>query len=112
MKFLLSLYLEPSALPGEGLDHEEFLAAAGPSGELVGGHVLADPSVGAVTRVRGGAVTVTEGPYLTSADQVACQYVVDCESRERAVELAVLLAAGQAGGVEVRPLMNASGMEM
>ncbi|WP_440066874.1 YciI family protein [Streptosporangium sp. OZ121] len=112
MRFLLSLYLDAADPPGEGFDHEEFLAVAGRAGELIGAHALADPSIGAVVRVRGGVVTVTEGPYPRTSDQVAGHYVVDCEGRERAVELATLISSGQAGGVEVRPLMDAAGMEM
>lgn len=50
MKFLLDLYLSAAAPPGAGLDHGEFLAAAGRAGELVGGHVVADPSLSAVVR--------------------------------------------------------------
>ncbi|MEV4383578.1 YciI family protein [Streptosporangium sp. NPDC049644] len=112
MKFLLSLYLSTAALPGEGLDHEEFLATAGQAGELISAHVFADPSISAVVWARHGVVTVTEGPYLQTPDHVAVQYVIDCESRERAVELAALISGGQAGGVEVRPLMDSAGMEM
>ncbi|MBB6347653.1 hypothetical protein FHU36_004198 [Nonomuraea muscovyensis] len=112
MRFLLNLYLNVADLPGEGLDHEEFLAAAGQAGELISAHAFADPSISAVIRVRGGMVTVTEGPYLRTSEHVAGQYVVDCESRERAVELAGLIPSGQAGGVEVRPLMDSAGMEM
>lgn len=117
MKFLLDLYLSATAPPGAGLDHGEFLAAAGQAGELVGGHMVADPSLSAVVRVRDGVVTVTEGPYRRTQDPVACQYVacqyvVDCESHARAVELAALLPGDRVGGVEVRPLMDSAGMEM
>ncbi|HEX4816603.1 MAG TPA: YciI family protein [Nonomuraea sp.] len=112
MKFVLNVYLNAAAPPGGGLDHGRFLAAAGPSGELVGGHVCADPSISAVVRVRDGVVTVADGPYLPVPEQVACQYVVDCESRERAVELAALISGPIPGGVEVRPLMDSAGMEM
>ncbi len=108
MKFLLSLY------PGGAADrpggHEEFLAAAGREGELVGGYALADPSLSAVVRVRDGVAAVTEGPYPPGREHVRGQYVLDCESRERALELAALLPVG--GAVEVRPLMDPAGMEM
>ncbi len=90
----------------------QFLAAAGQAGELISGHVFADPSISAVVRVRDGVVTVTDGPYLRSPDHIAGQYLVDCESRERAMELAALISSGQIGGVEVRPLMDSAGMEM
>ncbi|MFQ6331928.1 YciI family protein [Nocardia sp. CWNU-33] len=112
MKFLLNLHLNVAAVPGEGFDHEQFLAAAEQAGELISGYVFADPSISAVVRVRDGVVTVTDGPYLRSPDYVAGQYLVDCESRERAVELAALISSGQVGGVEVRPLMDSAGMEM
>ena len=111
MKFLLNFYLT-AALSGEGLDHERFLATAGQAGELIGGHAFADPSISAVVRVRDGVVTVTEGPYVQTSDHVAVQYLVDCESLERAVELAALIPSGQIGGVEVWPLMDSAGMEM
>ncbi|GAA2889740.1 hypothetical protein GCM10010517_53910 [Streptosporangium fragile] len=112
MKFLLNPYLNAADSPEEGLGHEEFLAAAGRAGELISAHALADPSINAVVRVRDGVVTVSEGPYVQASDHVAGQYVVDCESRECAVELAALTPSGQAGGVEVRPLMDSAGMEM
>ncbi|GAA3466197.1 YciI family protein [Nonomuraea roseola] len=112
MKFLLNLYLNAADPPGQGSDHEDFLAAAGQAGELISAHAFADPSISAAIRVRRGVVTVTDGPYLQTSDHVACQYVVDCESRERAVELATLLSSGQTCGVEVRPLMDSAGMEM
>lgn len=38
--------------------------------------------------------------------------MIDCADRERAVELAVLLLGDRGGGVEVRPVMTAAGMEM
>ncbi|MFI9504056.1 YciI family protein [Nocardia sp. NPDC052566] len=112
MKFLLNLYLSTAALPGDGCDRERFLAASGQAGELISGHVFADPSISAVVSVSDGVVTVTEGPYSRALDYVAGQYLVDCESRERALELAALISNGHSGGVEVRPLMDSAGMEM
>ncbi|MEU1432421.1 YciI family protein [Nocardia sp. NPDC005746] len=112
MKFLLNLYPSAAALSGEAFDPEQLLAATGHAGELIDGYLLADPSISAVVRVLDGAVIVTEGPYLQTPDHVAGQFLVDCESRERAVELAALLPSDQIGAVEVRPLMDSAGMEM
>ncbi|PXX71794.1 YCII-related domain-containing protein [Nocardia tenerifensis] len=112
MKFLLNLYLDAAALPGDGFDHEGFLSAAARTGELISGHVFADPSISAVVRVRDGVVTVTDGPYPQGPDHVAGQYLVDCENRERALELAASIMSERVGGVEVRPLMDSAGMEM
>ncbi|WP_049569085.1 YciI family protein [Nonomuraea sp. SBT364] len=101
MKFQLSVYADAQG-------HEAFVTTARQAGELISGHALADPSISAVVRVLDGVVTVTDGPYARDREHVTGQYVVDCESRERALELAALLP----GGVEVRPLMDPAGMEM
>ncbi|MGR6920228.1 YciI family protein [[Actinomadura] parvosata] len=110
MKFLLNVYVSTAA--GDVFDHERLLAVAGRSGELIGGHTLADPSVSTVVRVRDGVVEVSQGPYLPAVHHVAVQCLLDCDSRERAVELATLMAGDHARGIEVRPLMDLSGMEM
>ncbi|WP_187414892.1 YciI family protein [Nonomuraea sp. PA05] len=108
MKFLLNVY----ASAATALDHERILAVAGRSGELIAGHALSDPSISTVVQVRDGVVEVNDGPYLPVAQQAAGQYLLDCESRERAVELAALVADGHGGTVEVRPVMDSAGWEM
>ena len=62
------------------------------SGELVGGQALADPSTTRTIRQRGGQPAVTDGPFVESKEQFAGYLVVDCESLERAIEIAATLA--------------------
>ncbi len=83
------------------------------SGELVTSEALADP-VGArtVRSVGGGEVTVTDGPFIESKEQLAGYFVVDCDSLDRAVELAARFPDTVDGAVEVRPLMHPAGLEM
>ena len=70
---------------------------------------LADPSQSAVVRVRAGAPAVTDGPYLEAKEYLGGYYLVECENRERAPELAALIPdAGVDGlGIEVRPVVFA-----
>ncbi len=82
------------------------------AGELVGGEAVADASTSAVVRLRDGVPTVTDGPYLASPVQLTAYYLIDCQDRERAIELAATLPAARSVGVEVRPVMRAGGMEM
>ncbi|KAA0021358.1 YciI family protein [Antrihabitans cavernicola] len=112
MKFLLNIYQSAAPFPGQEFDHDRFLAEAAQAGELISGNAFADPSISAVVRVRDGVVSVTEGPYLPNSDHVVGHYVIDCDSRERAAELATLLSGRAIGVVEVRPLMDSAGMEM
>ena len=48
----------------------------------------------------------TDGPFIESKEYLAGYYLLDCESRDRAIELAALLPEAAFGALEVRPLMN------
>ncbi|WP_217708169.1 YciI family protein [Nonomuraea rhodomycinica] len=89
--------------------HGAFMETVRTSGEMVGTVALADPSQSAVVRVRGGVPAVTDGPYLEAKEYLGGYYLVECDSRERALELAALIPdAGVEGvGIEVRPVVYA-----
>ena len=55
-------------------------------------------------RVRDGVPVVTDGPFLEAKEYLAGYYLVDCESMERAVELAAMMPEARYEGVEVRPV--------
>ncbi|MED7924209.1 YciI family protein [Nonomuraea sp. LP-02] len=115
MKFLLIMHNNPlvwDALTEE--ERQEVMSGHGPfmetvreSGELVGSIALADPTRSAVVRVRGGVPAVTDGPYLEAKEFLGGYYLVECDSRERALELAALIpdARVDGPGVEVRPVI-------
>jgi hypothetical protein len=57
-------------------------------------------------RVRGGVPAVTDGPFIESKEYLAGYYLLDCDSRKRAIELAALLPEAAFSALEVRPLMD------
>jgi hypothetical protein len=61
--------------------------------------------------VRNGQPVVSDGPFAESKEYLGGFYLVDCESKERAIELAAQIpdAAVPGLGVEVRPVMFAAG---
>lgn len=83
------------------------------SGEFVGGEALADPSTTKTVRELDGQPAVTDGPFLEAKEHFAGFITVDCETEERAVEIAARWPDVRFGGrMEVRALMNQSGTEM
>jgi hypothetical protein len=82
------------------------------SGEWVGGEALADSSQTRTVRVRGGVTAVTDGPYGEAKEQLAGSCMVDCESPERAVEIAARWPDARFWAMEVRPVMDTAGTEM
>jgi hypothetical protein len=120
VKYLALVYNHPGAF--EALSQTErdelmrqadaFLKELTESGELLGGQALADPSNGRTVRVRKGVPAVTDGPFAEAKEQLAGYYVLDCESLERATEIAARDPAARLWAVEVRPIMDTAGTEM
>ncbi|MFR9791098.1 YciI family protein [Streptomyces sp. MB22_4] len=119
MRFLIGLHINPAVLDALTADektavqegHGAFIEALKESGELVTTQALADPSQSAVVTVRGGRTFVTDGPFLEAKEHLGGFYLVDCEDRARAIELAARIPdAGIEGlGVEVRQVMFSCG---
>lgn len=82
------------------------------SGEFVAGVALADPTLAKHIRGRDGVPVVTDGPYLEAKEQLAGYFVFDCESAQRAIELAARFPDARFTAVEVRPIMDTAGQEM
>ena len=57
-------------------------------------------------RVRAGAPTVTDGPYVEAKEFLAGFYLVECVSRERACELAAMIPDARWNAIEVRPIVT------
>jgi hypothetical protein len=120
VKYLLIIQLNPTFMESLSEEernaifagHEEFQSVTKGSGEYVGSVALADPTNTKSVRVRDGAPVVTDGPYVETKEFLAGYYVVDCETVERAVELAALIPDARYNPIEVRPVMNSGGAEM
>jgi hypothetical protein len=82
------------------------------SGELIVTHPLADPLQTTRVTVREGRIMTTDGPFAEAKELLAGFYLVECESHERAVEIAARVPEAELGLVEVRPVMELSGFEM
>jgi hypothetical protein len=76
------------------------------SGELVGAWGVADQVQAKMVRVSGTAPVVTDGPYAEAKEFLGSFTIVDCDSLDRALEIAARNPAARYWGVEVRPLMH------
>lgn len=121
MKYMLLIYNRPGFVDELSEDErteifgevDAIMEALTESGELVGGQALADPSTTRTVRLQGGQPAVTDGPFVESKEQFAGYVTVDCESVERAAEIAAGWPDVRFGGaMEVRAILDESGMEM
>ena len=95
-----------------GMRHRALGEALAESGELVVSEGLDDQSNAVRVRLRDGETMTTDGPFAEVKEQLAGFYLVECESLERAVELAARVPDAAFTDVEVRPVLDLRGMEM
>src|SRR5262245_42148189 len=113
MRYLLMITVDPEifdALSEEERNHvygahDAFQAPLRETGELVGFAALADPSTSTTVTVRDGVPAVSDGPYAGAKEFFAGFYILDCDSADRAAELAALIPEAKLTGIEVRPVM-------
>lgn len=117
MKYLILIYGNPAsravweglseAQRAEGLKAyaalNEDLAA---SGEMVVAEALADPSLAKRVSVREGRTVTSDGPFAEAKEHLAGFFLVECESLDRAVEVAARVPEADLGLVEVRPVLD------
>jgi hypothetical protein len=122
VKYLVLMHVDPSVLESLseqerqaiGAGHQAFIAETTASGEMLSTNALADPSQSAVIRSVGGKPQVTDGPFAETKEFMGGYYLLDVESRQRAIELAQLLPDASIDGlaIEVRPVMFSAGADM
>jgi hypothetical protein len=119
VKYMLIMQINPAAFDALSEEQREeimsghgaFIDTIKASGEMVETNALGQPAESAVVRVRDGVPVVTDGPYLEAKEFIGGYYIVDCETRERAYELAALIpdARVEGLGIEVRPVIFSAG---
>lgn len=73
-------------------------------GNLVDASRLQPPDSGAVVQVRGRQMTITDGPFIESREQIAGYYLIEANDLNDAIRIAARSPSAQLGTVEVRPL--------
>ena len=120
MKYILLIYQNPATWETFSeeernrvmVDVDEIMEELRQSGEWVGGEGLADPSNTKTVRVRDGVPAVTDGPFVEAKEQLVGYSIVECETPERATEIAARWPDARYWAMEVRPIMEPGGEEM
>jgi hypothetical protein len=108
MKFLFLLHDDSDAVaaltPAERRaivdEHIAFSSMLRASGRLLAGEALAGPQSAAVVRP-GQPTPVTDGPFTETKEAIGGFYLIECESRDEALELALQVPQSPGLAVEV-----------
>ena len=118
MKYMILLYDNAdmreifSSRPDLMQDLDALLEEIRQSGELVATEPLADPVQTKTVRLAEGAPVVTDGPLAEAKEHFGGYLIVDCESEERAVEIAARWPSARFAPIEVRPILDVGGADL
>jgi hypothetical protein len=116
VKYLLMIYgnqekwesMPPEAWPDAIARQEAFNARYRETGELLGSYGLADAARAKLVRRVDGMPAVTDGPYLETKEYLASFWLLDCDSQERALQIAADMPFADAEPVELWPILHES----
>ena len=114
MKYLLLIYGNQEkwdAIPAEEwpaaiAKQDAFNRKYAATGELVGAYGLADAAAAKLVKRKDGVPAVTDGPYLETKEYIASFYLLDCESEERARQIASDMPWADIEPVELWPILH------
>ena len=94
---------EYDELVGEILAYREFLRS---SGHLVAANSLQHSHMATTLRVRNGNMSVTDGPFAETKEQLGGYILIEARDLNEAIRLAAQMPAARIGSVEVRPVRD------
>jgi hypothetical protein len=105
MKYLCLVYLEEDKL--SNIPDSECQASGDAfrkSGVLVAAEALEKVATAATVRVRNGRMTVVDGPFAETKEQLAGFYLLDARDLNEAIQMAAKIPPAREGSIEVRPV--------
>ena len=105
MKYLCLVYLEQQKL--HAVNDEECFSCGEhlrANGSLIAAEALQPIDTATTVRVRNGRVSVTDGPFAETKEQLAGFYLVEARDLNDAIQIASKIPPAREGSVEVRPV--------
>ena len=112
MKYLCLIYTDEKAMYARSPAELEAIAAEcvgyddklKAQGQFIACERLHPVSTAATVRLRDGKVSVTDGPFAETKEQLAGFYLIEANDQDEAIRLAAKIPPGRLGCVEVRPV--------
>lgn len=105
MKYLCLVYLDENRLhelPDE--DCVEFDTSIRDSGHCIASEALQSVQTATTVRVRNGKMSMTDGPFAETKEQLAGFYMIEARDLNEAIQIASKIPPARVGSIEVRPI--------
>jgi hypothetical protein len=105
MKYVCLVYLAPDKLHAVP-DNECMTCGDGfrKSGLLIAAEALQPVETATTVRVRNGRMSITDGPFAETKEQLAGFYLLEARDLNDAIQMAAKIPPAREGSIEVRPV--------
>ncbi len=115
MKYMLLVYLDEAVLSDVERDHcyvesARFAQELNTSGKYLDASPLHPVATATSVRVRDGKRVVTDGPFAETREQLGGYYLIEAADLDEAIRIAERIPPARFGTVEIRPVMEISGL--
>jgi hypothetical protein len=115
MKYMLLIYLDENGLSEAGREQcygesAQFAVELSKTGQYLDAGPLHPTSTATSIRVRDDKRLVTDGPFAETREQLGGYFLIDAKDLDEAIGIAGRIPAGRWGTVEIRPVMEISGL--
>jgi hypothetical protein len=105
MKYLCLVYLDEkrlNELPDE--DCVAYDTSIRASGHCIASEALESVQTATTVRMREGKLSITDGPFAETKEQLAGFYMIDAKNLDEAIQIASRIPPARVGSIEVRPV--------
>jgi len=115
MKYLLLIYTEESGWTDEERQHcyeesTQLTHQLNSQGKYLGASPLHPVATATSVRIRNGKKLVTDGPFAETREQLGGYFLVEAGDLDEAIDIASRIPGARKGTVEVRPVLELSGL--
>jgi hypothetical protein len=115
MKYMMLVYLDEQALSDAEREHcyiesAQLTQELNSAGHYLGAGPLHPVATATSVRVREGKRLVTDGPFAETREQLGGYYLIEAKDLDEALNIAERIPPARFGTIEIRPLMEISGL--
>jgi hypothetical protein len=115
MKYMLLVYMAENAMNDSERtqcysDSTKLTHELHASGQFIGAGPLQPVESATSVRVREGKRYVTDGPFAETREQLGGYFLIDAKDLDAAIHIASQIPGARKGTVEIRPLVELSGL--
>ena len=116
MQYMLLIYLNENGAPDQAQrevcyrESAAFARELHAKGQFLAAAPLHPTSTATSVRVEDGRRLVTDGPFAETREQLGGYFLIEAENLDQAIDIAARVPAGKWGTVEIRPVVQISGV--